>query len=347
MDAQRTGDEITRVVRPGDILLFHGHGAISWAIRRFDESDVDHAAFALDPETLVEATSSGIRHVSVRRCLDEHVFTYVRRLAGDVDAEPATRVARTIEEANRAAINERVVLLALLGLTRRLPIEEPSLRRLLLVLFDRAADMVTIMGREGRRILLSSDLVYRAYRGTGDPSLSLEILFPSEKPSPSPDRDRRLPLGDAVLVDWASARPDPVIDAGPSADLRDLGEVVALAERELAGLIAAFERVDAPRDPFMPDVVADPTHMAVVSDDELHRAAIRFRDAVITLSFASDLRSGGAADHPWGLFRAVSSSVTPGDLRYSPSLRTVTSLRPQGRRTPHQLIRRPARDPID
>jgi len=38
--------------------------------------------------------------------------------------------------------------------------------------------------------------------------------------------------------------------------------------------------------------------------------------------------TGSPPEDPWGLFQRVSSFVTPGDLRYSHSLLTVTSLRP-------------------
>ena len=40
MDVYSSENEVSP--RPGDILLFHGHGHafVSWAIRRFDESDV-------------------------------------------------------------------------------------------------------------------------------------------------------------------------------------------------------------------------------------------------------------------------------------------------------------------
>ena len=58
MDVYSSESEV--YLRPGDILLFHGHGFVSWAIRRFDESDVDRAAIVLRPETMAEATASGL-----------------------------------------------------------------------------------------------------------------------------------------------------------------------------------------------------------------------------------------------------------------------------------------------
>ncbi len=336
MDAHGAGEEIARTLRPGDILLFHGYGAIPWAIRRFDESDVDHAALVLDPETMAEATASGIRYVPVRSRIDENAFTYVRRLTREADTGTAAGVARSIQDANQGAVHERLVLLAMLGLTRRLPLSEHSLRRFLVALFDRASDVLAILARKGRGILFSSDLVYRAYRGTGDPALALEILFASEKPSSQPDPVRPSALREGVLMDWASTRPDPVPVEARSNASDGLEETVERAEQELAALIAEFERVDAPADPLQPTSPSGAIQDADVSDDDLHRSALRFRDRIVERSFASDPPSGGALEHPWGLFRAVASSVTPGDLRYSPSLKTVTSIR-SPRRSPHRV----------
>ncbi len=57
-------------LRPGDILLFHGHGFQSWAIRRFEESDVDHAAIVLEPETMAEVSSSGLRNAEIEPAVE-------------------------------------------------------------------------------------------------------------------------------------------------------------------------------------------------------------------------------------------------------------------------------------
>ena len=331
MPTRDPGDDITRQLKPGDVLLFHGHGAIPWAIRRFDESDVDHAAIVLDPpDTVVEATGSGIRHAPVLSRVDESTFTYVHRLTNRLDAGAAARAAVALEASNASSIHERLVLLAILGMTRRLPIAEPSLRRLLSVLLDRSAEVAAAMIDADRRSMLASDLVYQAYRSTGDPALSLEILFPSEKPSlfaaPIDDSARR----DVVLMEWASARPAPDDDgASALSDVpSDLGAYVRRAERELEPLIEAFARIDAPTDTLTVASGGVPD----VGDDELHRSVIAFRDQVLRLILAPDVGSGEVFDHPWGMFRAVATCVTPGDLRYSPSLRTLTSLRPRDRR---------------
>lgn len=332
MNARGSGDELTRHIQPGDILLFRSYGAISAAIRRFDESDVDHAAIVLDPpETMAEVTASGVRHASVRARVDESEFTYVCRLARDGDARPAIDAVRALERSDPFVVDERLLLLALLGMTSRLPVAEPSLRSLLAMLFQRAAGVVAMLAQEGHRVLLTSDLVYRAYRSSGDPALSLEILLPSEKPSTAPRSTGRVGSAEAVVLDLAYDSGVTVAGAvfpTPTPGV-ELSELADRAERELTPLIEAFLRVDDSSAPAPP--LDEPRSVPAVTDDELFGSAIRFRDQVVGLAVAGDPPSPQAVEHAWGMFRAVASSVTPGDLRYSPSLRTVTSLRPHVR----------------
>ena len=115
-------------LRPGDILLCHGHGFVSWAIRRFDESDVDRAAIVLRPETMAEATASGLRHVAIEPAADGNVFTYVGRLTTGA-APPSVGDRALTFTTDLPPTHDPIVLLALPEMTRKLPIGEPSLRR--------------------------------------------------------------------------------------------------------------------------------------------------------------------------------------------------------------------------
>jgi len=64
-----------------------------------------------------------------------------------------------------------------------------------------------------------------------------------------------------------------------------------------------------------------------VDDAVLATAAVRFRDAILRLS-ADAAAHDPAPGRRWGAFLRIAPFVTPGDLRYTRSLRTVTSLRP-------------------
>lgn len=312
-------------VRPGDILLFHGHGFVSWAIRRFDESDVDRAAIVLRPETMAEATASGLRHVAIEPAVDGSAFTYVRRLTTGVAplsvAEQAMAFATDLPPTS-----DRAVLLAMLAMTRKLPLGQPSLRRLLCVLLDRATGVVDRMRVRRRSLLFSSEFAYRCYERTNDPGATIEVRPASAADTGMPFA---LPVDDmkaeVTLWDWASQIPDPK------------RRTARRPQEPLEPLIAAFARIDSPNDPIVPRsyvadaAIAEPAK--AVDDAELLGSSVRFRDAILRLEAGGG--SSGERDprDRWGRFRTTANVVTPGDLRYSHSLQTVTSLRPSAHST--------------
>ena len=315
MDTRHPTHESPGPLRPGDVLLFHGHGYVSWAIRRFDESDVDHAAIVLDPETMAEATASGLRHDGIRQAVDGSRFAYALRLTGATDATGAVGAARAAVASRTPDTHERLVQLAVLAMTRRLPIDDPSLRRLLCVLMDRAADVVARLADRGRRLTTDAEFVHRCFASTGDPALAIAVLAPSAHKLSV----ERTPIvgAEAALWEWAAQHEDT-----PSVAPR-------WPKVELEPLIAAFARVDDPNDPIVSRCSTSEDQMATivgdVADAQLLAAATRFRDRFIHLVQPSP---PDALSHPWERFHASAAFVTPGDLRYSPSLATATSLRP-------------------
>jgi hypothetical protein len=308
-------------VRPGDILLFHGHGFVSWAIRRFDESDVDRAAIVLGPETMALATASGLRHVSIEPAIDSNAFTYVRRLARAVDPSAAVERALAFEQLDGEPVYDRIVLLAQLGMLRRLPLGEPTLRRLLCVLFHRAAGILDRVRVRGRSLLTDAEFVFGCFQTAGDPRTALEVMStPSVRHPARPDASAGI-VGDAMLWEWAAARGEPS------------GRATRSPREPLEPLIAAFARADSPHDPilprsYLPQEAAEPARL--VGDDELHVAATRFRDAMLRLEIDPGATDERGPDR-WRRFQTAANVVTPGDLRYSHSLQTVTSIRPSDR----------------
>ena len=318
MDVYSSENEIS--LRPGDILLFHGHGFVSWAIRRFDESDVDRAAIVLRPETMAEATASGLRHVGIEPAIDGNAFTYVRRLATGVAPPSVVERALTFPT-DLPPIHDPTVLLALLAMTRKLPIGEPSLRRLLCVLLDRAAGRVDRMRARRRSLLVGSDFVFRCFDPADDPRVTIDVRIASDAAQglgsvPTSGVTR----AEALLWGWASTIPD----AGRRGS--------RWPEEPLEPLIAAFARVDSPTDPIVPrSYVADAAIVEPsrpVDDAQLHAACMRFRDAMLRLEARPGDPVSGDAEGRWARFRSIANVVSPGDLRYSHSLETITSLRP-------------------
>jgi hypothetical protein len=314
-------------LRPGDILLFHGFGSLSWSIRRFEESDVDHAAIVLGPETMAEVTPSGLRYVAISPALESNAFTYVRRPARDVDVSPIIREALASASAGDSLVHDRVVLLALLGLTRRLPIQEPTLKTLLWAVLHGAADVVDRLAAEGRTLLVDAAFVHRCYQRSDDPEATLKIPFPAvSRPAESTVLPGPVAGDEAMLWEWAAGRGEPWRSTAESPELPE----------SLEPLIDSFARLDSPHDPMvLQSEAVDPAWQnpaGEIADDDLQAAAVRFRDRFISFAFFPDEPTERAMVHPWATFRAVANFVTPGDLRYSPSLDTVMSLRPSAAR---------------
>ena len=293
--------------------MFQGRGWVPWAIRRFDECDVDQSAVALDPETVVSITVSGVRLSPLGVRIGESVFADVRRLTRRADMAPVVSAVRRFAADRPNWVDHPVITLAMLGLLRRLPLHEPTLRRLLVAVFDRAATVVSGLAATGARSIGDAEFVRRCY-AAGGADATIEALFPTEVGAPSIN----VPTGvlggrDAMLWDWVTGRSDPTP-----------GEPTS-APRSLDALISSFARVD---DPASAIFLSLPSHDEApssipVTDEELHGSSARFRDQILALNG----RPTPGLD-PWGAFRAVAGLFTAADLRYSPSLHSVATLRP-------------------
>ena len=297
---------------PGDIVMFQGRGWVPWAIRRFDECDVDHTAIMLDPETVASTTVSGVRSSPLATGLTDSVFAYVRRPARRADMTPIVSAVRRFATDRPNWVHEPVVTLAMLGLTRRLPLHQPTLRRLLVAVLDRAAMIASGLAR-GARLISDAEFVRRCYVA-GGADARIEVLNPTGTTAPRVNRKAHdLTRRDSILWNWAAGRPDP-----PPA------EPVSMPT-DLDPLISSFARIDVPTSISLQSL---PSHDEVsmptpVTDEELIGSAVRFRDHMLALH---GLPVPGL--DPWRAFRAVGGQFTTADIRYAPSLRRTGSLRP-------------------
>jgi hypothetical protein len=209
-------------------------------------------------------------------------------------------------------VHEPIVTLAMLGMMRRLPLREPTLRRLLVAVLDRAATLVSRLAASGGLLLSDAEFVRRCY-AEGGTDATIEVLFPAGGASPTVRRQTPiLAVRDAMLWEWASGRPDPLL-VGPTSVPGDLDPI-----------ISSFARVDAPTSAILhslPSYAEAPPPIAV-TDEELHGSAVRFRNSMLALHG----RPLPGLD-PWGAVRAVAGLLTTADLRYSPSLRSAGTLR--------------------
>ena len=298
---------------PGDIVMFQGRGWVPWAIRRFDECDVDRSAIVLDPETVVSATVSGVRPSPLGSGVASSVFADVRRLSRPADMTPIVAAVRRVAADGPNRVHEPVVTLAMLGLMRRLPLNEQTLRRLLVAVLDLAATAVSGLATLGVRLVSDAEFVRRCYVAGGTDA-TIEVLFPAGVAAPAVDRQTHICAGrDAMLWDWAAGRPDPA-PVEPASGPVDLDP-----------LISSFARVDSPAAVSLHSLPGhrDLSPPTPVTDEELHGYAVRFRDQFLTLHGPPM-----PGLDPWLAFRAVAAMFTTADLRYSPSLRSVGTLRP-------------------
>ncbi len=236
MDPDRPVHEAPDHPMPGDIVMFQGRGWVPWAIRRFDECDVDHTAIVLDPETVVSTTVSGVRLSPLGVGIADSVFADVRRLTRTADMTPIVSAVRRFATDRPNWVDQPVITLAMLGLMRRLPLHEPTLRRLLVAVFDRAATLVSGLAASGARPISDAEFVRRCY-AAGGTDATIEVLFPTEVGAPAVNvpagpvlgRTRRHALGLGDGPSRSTSRRNPRRCRG-----------------DLDPLISSFARVDDP-----------------------------------------------------------------------------------------------------
>jgi hypothetical protein len=148
-------------VRAGDVLLFHGKGFVSWAIRLGDGTDVNHAAVALGDGKLAEAGGFGLQSRAVP-VPGEGEYFRVHRLEGTQELTPVLGVAQDYLNNRNFYAYQQIVLLAVLTLVRRLPLPRVA-RRLVRAALDHAAGALMDLLPVGKEWTICSEYVYRAF----------------------------------------------------------------------------------------------------------------------------------------------------------------------------------------
>jgi hypothetical protein len=334
-------------IEPGDVLLFHGHGLTSWAIRKLDGTRVNHAAIALAGGMLGEAAGSGLRQFDIARAVAGSDFTVVRRLP-DQDLAPVLARANNYLDGSVPYAYQQIVLLALLTTTRKVPLPRFA-RRLLRSVLDHAAAALNEMVDSGSRTMICSEYVYRCYDEAGDavPDVfSLDILGHG---GPLSFGETAMPPGgeEASFLQWALSQPPEAVEsagsqafgvgAAPTATVDP-----AQAEEQLAPLIAEYAmRVD-PTDPevlaMAPIAFGTPTEaeQPEPTDEEILTSMASFSLALEQ----HQAEKGEGASAEFGVGERVASGalkglihvtvdpnfVTPGDLLNTPTLKDIGEL---------------------
>ncbi len=156
-------------LRPGDVLLCRGAGLISDLVVLFDGGTYSHAAF-FDGEAVVQATLHGVVRDSIDT-LKEEIFVDVFRFKKDghlLDSPgwpsgPVVSVADKIGEEGLKYATDHLLILALLTLTRRIPLE-PLEKKILRVILDHAANLLFEWMDKGKEPMVCSEVVFRAFK---------------------------------------------------------------------------------------------------------------------------------------------------------------------------------------
>lgn len=354
-------------VKAGDLLLFHGDSFVSWAIRRIDGSEVNHVAIALGDGRMAEAGGGGLVDSPVPTAFNDDNYAFVRSHLAPDPRDAVLRVANDYLTTRNFYAYQQIVLLAVLGLTRRIPARGLA-RRMIRSALDHAARSLQDLLPVGRSWMICSEFAYRCF----DEAVDTEpdpwkvaisgLSFASEA------------AGLDSWIDWAQDRPDGARlgPFGPAelsfASPASAEEVMAAQERdaeaELAPLIAEWARFagEDPDDPLPPgpagvsfgEAVAtiDPDDPAVradaaeeqrdlVSDDELREAMVRFATSLAVARSATPGIGLSFGIVPGSVTATVVSAalqglvdltvdpnfVTPADLYRSPSFTAAERLR--------------------
>ena len=327
-------------IEPGDVLLFHGHSFVSWAIRKLDGTRVNHAAIALEGGILGEAAGSGLRRFSIADAVKGNDFTVVRRLP-DQDLAPVLGKANVYLDGHVPYAYQQIVLLALLTTTRKIPMPGVA-RRLVRSVLDHAAAALNAMVDSGAKTMICSEYVYRCYDEASDARpdpFELDILGRGGLSFDTAG----IPAGgeEGSLLSWALTQPPERIEAagstafgpGPTA-----AESTKELEDQLDPLIQEYALQTDPDDPevqdlasvsFAPTAAPEPEP----TEDELLGSMVAFSAALerhqeeqgeVEFGIAEDVAKGALK----GILHVSADPdfVTPGDLLNTPSLKDVGEL---------------------
>ena len=322
----------------GDVLLYHGSGWISKAIRFFDGTDVNHAAIYLGNQSVGEAREfQGL----IRQPLSESIAATDWVLARRLQPAPPSidpvlvRAHAYLDNGNRYSY-EQVFLLALLCLTRKAMIS-PLFARLVRAVLDKAALYYSQIaaGVTGGEPMICSEFVFRSY----------------DEADPRPDDPYTIRIGDRPTGKyWLHAIPI-AIAAGTIPRESLLGVLLrksAMTQAPALPLEKCFLAVrrktlrQSELDSVISQYLEAESQEPPTTGDELNQDSdlVELQDAVHNLALCVYEAAGHQVDrdllatHPYSIrspsfshfLQIAADFITPGDLRKTPSLSTMGTL---------------------
>src|SRR6266852_3566157 len=162
-------------LRLGDVLLYHGTSFLSRLIRLFDGGSFSHSSI-FDGIHVMEALGNGINIRTVQESVAGAPYVDVFRFNGaggqqlgapSLPSEPFKNAIQAFESTPERYAYEEILLLAVLGATRRIPLP-PGVGVIVRNLLDSAAELVGNLTAEGKQPVICSELVFRCYLNAGE-----------------------------------------------------------------------------------------------------------------------------------------------------------------------------------
>ena len=156
-------------LKKGDVLLCKGKGWLSDLIELFDGGTYSHAAI-FDGKQVVQATLHGVVRESINS-LKEELFVDVYRFDKDNHSlgdkgwpsEPVIKEADKIASEGLKYATDHLFLLAILALTRKIPLSDIE-KKIVRVVLDHATELLFKAMDKGKTPMVCSEVVYRSFK---------------------------------------------------------------------------------------------------------------------------------------------------------------------------------------
>lgn len=307
-------------LRPGDVLLYHGHTPFARLVQRFDEASSFHAALVVTTTTAVEALflSGGLAEQTFPASFVGREWALVRRPHSSAAAAALAQAWKAHDEQHRYAV-EHLVGLGLLCLARRSPQTTRYFTMVACLLETATLEISAWAAFPGKQPLVCSEFVWWCF-------------------AESPPRGlHRLAVPDREGLESLDLRG---IESGSL-----LSRLKQSGWKEVPDLEASFPtppngELEKAIESFLSDPVPDgPDGLEAPLPPRLLAAISRFADVIFRWSAAMGRaddsshasHSGALPARFRSLLRLAAGIVTSGDLERSPNLAICGTFEPERR----------------
>ena len=338
----------------GDIILYHGNSLLAKLIQFFDGTEMNHAGIFLGEGMVGEALKDGLTKRTIDDSIRDDEYVFVRRLKNDPGTmQPVVDKAEDYLSIGNRYGFEQIFLLAFLGLTRKLHVNQ-YLEWLLRKMLDKAADW--LMNQGDRQPMICSEFAYRCYDEalpiTHDPySLDIDPFpgiiegdisgvrsFSTVFRKKNIHRDSLLAWTEDVLTNRSRSASNVLLRSLEKGTLKEVKKKLSADEKKLA--VMPFDTlVKNYLEEAKKPSARSRSLEASIRSPELLGTINTFSEALFKTTKAQRPKAFKARDLVSGepqvpealnnLFKTAADFVTPGDLYGCKDLYTVGSMTPE------------------